>query len=214
MIGSEDDARRWLGVRLTVPRETLDRLDAFVALLHAENARQNLVSSSTLDQVWRRHIADSAQLLLHSPEVAGARWLDVGTGAGFPGLVIAALSSHDVTMVEPRKLRAEFLKRAAHLLAVTPIVLTAKVQQLPPCRFDVISARAVAALTDLIGLAAPFSTEKTRLIFAKGRNAQSELEAAQRAWQGEFRSEPSLTDPEARIVIVERLRGRRPGKVA
>ena len=100
---------------LNVPHETLERLDRFVALLREENRRQNLVSSATLDHVWTRHILDSAQLLRFDP---GGEWIDLGTGAGFPGLIVAALREDPTTLVEARKLRVEFLHRAAEMLAV------------------------------------------------------------------------------------------------
>lgn len=212
MIASEEEARAWVAGLPSVSRETLVALERFSHIVTEENDRQNLVSASTLPHIWRRHIADSAQLLLgsHSPHIP---WLDIGTGAGFPGLVVALLHGGPVTLVEPRKLRAAFLRRAAEAMGITPTIVDTKVQHLPASRpFGIISARAVAPLTDLLALAHPYSTEKTRLIFPKGRNAQSELAAAQRAWQGSFRSEPSLTDPEARIVIVEGLRPRRPRK--
>jgi 16S rRNA (guanine527-N7)-methyltransferase len=211
MIDGEEAARLWLRDGLGVSRETLAHLDEFAALLRRENSRQNLVSGSTLDQVWQRHIADSAQLLLHVSEPK-APWLDVGSGAGFPGLIAAALHQGPVTLVEPRKLRVAFLHQACGVLGIIPTIVPSKIQALPPQPFGIITGRAVAPLTELLSLAAPFSTENTRLIFPKGRNAQSELDAARNAWQGRFRIEPSLTDAEAGIVIVEGLRARRPGK--
>ena len=106
---TEEQARRWLTDELGVPRETMARLDRFVAFLTSENERQNLVSRGTLEAVWVRHIVDSAQLLrfAQSPE---AGWLDLGTGAGFPGLIVAALHNGPVVMVEERAKRVEFLR--------------------------------------------------------------------------------------------------------
>lgn len=210
ILTNEEEARQWLRDALDVPRGTMERLESFVALLQRENERQNLVSSSTLVHVWRRHIVDSAQLLLHAP--ASGEWLDVGSGAGFPGLVIAALHAGPVTLVEPRKLRVAFLNEASALLGIAPTIVQAKMQSLPPRSYNIISARAVAALPALLRMCQPFSTEKTRFIFPKGRAAQTELDEARSAWQGSFRTEPSLTEEEARVVIAEGLRGREPGK--
>ena len=192
---------------LDVPRETLARLDALVALLREENARQNLVSAGSLEAVWSRHILDSAQLLRFAPPGAES-WLDLGTGAGFPGLVIAALFPGRMTLVEARKLRVDFLHRAAEVLGVAERtqILCAKVEAVPARPFDVISARAFAPLDKLLRLGMPFSTAKTRWILPKGRNAKSELDAARSSWQGDFRLEPSLTDPDAMIIVAEEVR--------
>lgn len=199
--------------QLDVPRETLLRLESFVSLLSAENEHQNLVSQASLDHVWSRHILDSAQLLQFAPPEAST-WLDLGAGAGFPGLIIAALSSARVTMVESRRLRVHFLQRAAVLLEVQDRVeiICTKVETLEARPFDVISARAFAPLGKLLTLGSRFSTEETRWILPKGQNAKTELEAVESLWQGDFRLEPSITDAEARIIVAERVRQRIKGK--
>jgi 16S rRNA (guanine527-N7)-methyltransferase len=115
IIDSEEAARSWLQESLHVPRETMIMLNLFVDLLRHENARHNLVSASTLSQVWRRHIVDSAQLLMLAPSQSSS-WLDIGTGAGFPGMIAAALHQGPVTLVEPRKLRVDFLAEASRVL--------------------------------------------------------------------------------------------------
>lgn len=198
----EASARDRVRRSFDVPRETMERLDAFVALLRAEHERQNLVSKASLDFVWQRHILDSAQLLRWVPSPA-ATWLDLGTGAGFPGLVVAALHEGPVTLVEERKLRVDFLRRAAELLGIAGRVEVeaAKLERIAPRIFDVISARAFAPLPRLFELATPFSTQKTLFVLPKGRNAPAELEAAKSSWQGAFRLEPSLTDAEASILL-------------
>ena len=200
-------ADRAIEAELGVPRETLERLQAFVGLLREENARQNLVSAASLDDVWSRHVLDSAQLLRLAPPDAHS-WVDLGTGAGFPGLVVAALFPGQLTLVESRKLRVDFLHRAAEVLGVAERteILCAKVEAVPARSFDVISARAFAPLDKLLRLGLPFSTAKTRWILPKGRNAQSELDAAHSSWQGDFRLEPSLTDPDAKIIVAEGVR--------
>ena len=198
---------------IDVPRGTFDRLEAFIELLTQENKRQNLVSVASLDRVWSRHILDSAQLPRFAPTTAKT-WLDLGAGAGFPGLIVALLHRSTVTLVESRRLRAEFLNRAAEVLGVAhkTEILCSRIEMLPPSAFDVISARAFAPLDRLLALGAPFSRPGTRWLLPKGRSAKSELAAAQASWQGEFRLEPSMTDPEAGIVIAERVQPRNRGK--
>ena len=199
---NEDEARNWLAGTFDVPRETMDRLDAFTDFLRAENSRHNLVSRGTLDQMWSRHIADSAQLLLHAPSAATS-WIDLGSGAGFPGLVVAALRRGPVTLVEERRLRVDFLRRAADILAIEPEIVGCKVERVAPREFDIISARAFAPLGKLLELGTRFSTRKTLWVLPKGRNAQSELEALDSSWQGDFGLHPSRTDPEAAIIVAE-----------
>ena len=195
---------------LDVPRETLERLEAFERLLRTENERQNLVSRGSLDHFWSRHVVDSAQLLRFAPDDA-AEWLDLGTGAGFPGLILAAVHPGRFTLVEGRKLRVDFLFRAAETLALGDRVeiVGSKAEALPVRTFGVVTARAFAPLPRLLELAERFSTAKTRWILPKGRNARSELDEALRSWQGDFRLEPSLTDPEARIVVAEGVKRKR-----
>jgi 16S rRNA (guanine527-N7)-methyltransferase len=188
----------------------MERLDAFDALLREENESQNLVSRASLSQLWVRHFADSAQLLrwATSPD---ATWLDLGSGAGFPGLIVAALHAGPVSLVEGRRLRADFLRRAAELLGVQAEtqIIGSKVERIEPRAFHVISARAFAPLGRLLELGTRFSTSNTRWILPKGRNARSELEAVESSWQGEFRIEPSLTDPEGGIIVAEGVRRKR-----
>ena len=201
---TEEDAKAWIQTELNVPRETMESLDAFADLLRAENERQNLVSRGTLHQIWQRHLLDSAQLIRFAPS-QGASWLDLGTGAGFPGLVVAAIHDGPVTMIESRKLRVDFLRRAAEVLGIAnrATILLDRVERVPTQSFDVVSARAFAPMRELLELAHRFSTEKTRWILPKGRSARSELEAAESSWQGSFRLEPSLTDAESGIIIAD-----------
>ena len=201
----EADARFWVESKYDVPRETMERLDGFAALLREANERQNLVSRASLDHLWLRHIADSAQLLRFAPSPA-ATWADLGTGAGFPGLIVAALHRGPVTLVEERRLRADFLHRAAESLGVAVEIVAGKVERIPRRAFDVISARAFAPLGRLLQLGTALSTAKSVWVLPKGRNAQTELEALDPSWQGEFRLEPSVTDPEARIIVAEGVR--------
>ena len=203
----EADARAWVKRRYDVPRETMERLDAFAALLRHESERQNLVSKASLDQLWRRHFADSAQLLAFAPS-PHASWVDLGSGAGFPGLVVALLHEGPVALVEERRLRLDFLHRAAETLRVEVEILATKVERLAPRPFDVISARAFAPLPRLLELGTGLSTTKTVWVLPKGRNAETELAALDASWQGNFRIEASVTDPDAGIVIAEGVQRR------
>jgi 16S rRNA (guanine527-N7)-methyltransferase len=198
----EAEARGWIESRFDVPRETMARLDAFAALLVEENERQNLVSRSTLDRLWLRHFADSAQLVALAPSPL-ASWIDLGSGAGFPGLIVALLHPGPVTLVEERRLRVDFLRRAAQILGVRADILHARIERLPPRPFDVISARAFAPLGELLDLGTGLSTTNSLWLLPKGRSARSELEALDGSWQGDFRLEPSITDPEARIIVAQ-----------
>lgn len=203
---TEDEAR----AALDVSRETMERLDSFVTLLRDENERQNLVSRSSLEQIWVRHIFDSAQLVRFARRQAGA-WIDLGSGAGFPGLIVAALRPQPITLIESRKLRVDFLRRAAALLGVEDrtTIGCARAEALPSEPFAVISARAFAPLDKLLAIAERFAAPETLWVLPKGRNAKSELEAAESLWQGDFRLEPSLTDAEAQIIVARQVRRRK-----
>jgi 16S rRNA (guanine527-N7)-methyltransferase len=188
--------------RLDVPRETIERLEAFETLLREENARQNLVSKGSLDSFWQRHVLDSAQLVRFAPPDARS-WLDLGTGAGFPGLLVPLFHPASAILVEARRLRADFLRTAASLLGIAARVeiVASKLEAVPERKVDVISARAFAPLPKLLALAERFSRSGTVWILPKGLGAKSELDAARSSWQGDFRLEPSLTDADAGIIV-------------
>jgi 16S rRNA (guanine527-N7)-methyltransferase len=178
------------------------RLEHLVEMLVAENARQNLVSAASLAHVWQRHIADSAQLLGHVPRETTGPWLDLGTGAGFPGLVVSILQpEREVVMVESRSKRAEWLRRVCnHLGVISASVEAIRVELLPSRAFSVISARAFAPLDRIIGLSARFSTPATHWLLPKGRSARLEL-ASLEGWNHLFHVEHSLTDQEAGLIV-------------
>jgi 16S rRNA (guanine527-N7)-methyltransferase len=187
--------------------ETFEKLGRYVALLKEENQRQNLVSAATLDQVWSRHILDSAQLVRFEP-FAGASWTDVGAGAGFPGIVIACLVDGPVTLIEPRRLRADFLHKVCESLDLNATVFAGKAERAGG-RYDVITARAVAPLAKLLEISQHLSTGKSLWVLPKGRTAQTELAEAERTWQGRFHVEPSVTDAESFIVVGTGVRAKR-----
>lgn len=199
---TEAEARHWLEEHFTVSRETGEKLEAFVAFLKREAESQNLISASTLDHIWDRHIVDSAQLLRFCPD-GPQTWIDLGSGAGFPGLVVALLSSHRVTLVESRGRRIEYLQRAIALLDLESQVTVAgmPLERVETAPYSVISARAFAPLDKLFDLAARFSTNKTLWLLPKGRNAAKEWEGVKSVWKGEFRIESSVTDAEAGILV-------------
>jgi 16S rRNA (guanine527-N7)-methyltransferase len=195
--------------QLDVSRETLARLEQLHTLVARENERQNLVSAASLADFWTRHILDSAQLAALAPCDAD-RWADLGTGGGFPGLVVPFFHPAEITLIEARRLRAGFLSRAALDLGLSDRVSVrhARVEAVREGPFDVISARAFAPLDRLLRVARHLSTEKTVWVLPKGRTAKTELEAARASWQGGFRIEPSVTDPEAGIIVATGVRPR------
>ena len=190
-----------------VSRETLEKLDSYQALLRTEAAHQNLVSASTLDRLWDRHILDSAQLVRFQPRPR-ASWLDIGSGAGLPGIVVACLVGGPVTLVEPRRLRVEFLHKVVESLALDVEIFAGRAERLEG-RFDTIVARAVANVADVLKISAHLSTGKSMWILPKGRKAESELVAARRAWQGVFHVEQSLTDADSGIIVATGVKARR-----
>lgn len=200
---TEEEARDWLVRHCHVSRETMERLDAFVEAVIAGNEHQNLISAATIPRIWSRHIVDSAQLLRLRPEAHSALpWLDLGTGAGFPGIVIAILADFPVILVESRRKRFEFLIQQAEALGLDNVTVHGgRLETLATCETGVISARAFASLPKLLGLAHRFSTEKTHWLLPKGRSAREELESVRSSWQGVFHVKPSLTDAEAAIIV-------------
>jgi 16S rRNA (guanine527-N7)-methyltransferase len=201
---TEDEARAWLVAKLDVSRETLDRLENYAARVREGQKTQNLVSASTLPTFWSRHIVDSAQLVL----LAGQGiWLDIGSGAGAPGLVTAILTGAPTILAESRVRRATFLQETADYLKLMQVrVVASTVQKLVADPVDIITARAVAALPALIEMAAPFAHKGTVWLLPKGKTAQSELASLPRAWQGEWEMRASVTDPDSQILIGRNIR--------
>jgi len=187
-----------------VPRETIEKLERYAALIREENERQNLVSRSTLNALWDRHIIDSAQLA----RFGQGSWLDIGSGAGLPGIVIAALVPGPVTLVEPRRLRAEFLQRAAAELDLVVAVHLSKAEALRG-QFDSITARAVASADKLLNLSSHLAHSGTKYILPKGKSAQSELAEARRNWHCDARVEPSITDPDSAILLLTKVKAKK-----
>lgn len=203
---TEDEAKAWLRDHLSVSRETEERLAAFAALVAEENERQNLVSAATIPHIWSRHILDSAQLLALADQRSGA-WLDLGSGPGFPGIVIAILTGGAVHLVEERKGRVAFLERACAALGLEQArVHGCKVERLAIPPVDIITARAFAPLGKLFTLAHSFSTQKTLWLLPKGKSAHAELASVRGTWQGVFHVKQSITDAEAAIITATGVR--------
>lgn len=202
---TEVEAQDWLRAKFDVSRETWERLEAFIDFLRREASSQNLIAASTLESIWNRHVVDSAQLLklLPADTSRGGGWIDLGSGAGFPGIIIAILSGYHVTLVESRGRRIDYLQRAIGLLELEGRVTLAgmALERLETAPFSVISARAFAPLPRLFELAARFSTDKTIWLLPKGRNAVKEWNEVQPAWTGNFRIEASVTDAESGILV-------------
>jgi 16S rRNA (guanine527-N7)-methyltransferase len=192
--------------RHPVSRETFEKIEAYAGLLREESRRQNLVSAASLEHLWERHILDSAQLVRFEP-YAGASWADIGSGAGVPGVVIACLVQGPVSLIEPRRLRAEFLHKVCESLGLNATVIAAKAER--ACgKYDVITARAVAGLARLLEISAHLSTRKTVWALAKGRSAEAELAEALQSWQGAFHVEQSVTDADSKIVVATGVRAK------
>jgi 16S rRNA (guanine527-N7)-methyltransferase len=202
-------------VRAHVSRETGDKLAQLAAELRRWQAIKNLVSSSTLDEVWSRHIADSLQLARLAPE---ARiWVDLGSGAGFPGLVVAlAISDRSgahVHLVESNGRKCAFLRHAARLTGAPVTVHEARVEAVVADfagSVDVVTARAVAPLAQLLSWSQELLKSGAAGLFPKGRDTAAELTEAEKSWRFNAELLPSRTDSEARIVRVTSFEGPRP----
>jgi len=189
---------------IDVSRETRDKLACFKALVIEGNQLQNLVSPASIADFDSRHIEDGIQLAeLGKP----GSWCDVGSGAGLPGIVIAIITGAPMTLIEPRKLRADFLREAVAKLGLDARVVDLKAERVPD-HFDNITARAVAELSKLFAITEHLAQRGTRWILPKGQSAQKELAAAQQSWQGAFTLVPSRTSEAAMIIVAEGLRRR------
>jgi 16S rRNA (guanine527-N7)-methyltransferase len=192
-----------------VSRETMRRLERHHAMLARWNPRINLVSRASLAEAWSRHFADSGQLWALLP-AGSRRWLDLGSGAGFPGLVIAALAAGheaalEVVLVEADQRKAAFLQAVARDAGVPATVLAARIEDLPPQSADVVSARALAPLAGLLAHAEKHRRPAGICLFPKGETVHKELAEAAVRWRFDHRIHPSRTDPRAAIVEIGAL---------
>ncbi len=185
-----------------VSRETLARLEAYAELLIRWSARINLVGRDTLADLWRRHMLDSAQLLPLIPE--GAQGLiDLGSGAGFPGLVLAILGIRSVELVEAASRKAAFLREAARITESNPTIRPCRIAAVPPHPVDVVSARALAPLDRLLDLARPFIGPATICLFPKGENVGQELTVARKGWTMTVSMHHSIANPRGVVLRLD-----------
>ena len=204
----------------TVSRETLGRLKVYEALLKRWQKTINLVAPSTLDDIWHRHFADSAQLWAYRP--AGAvHWLDLGSGAGFPGLVLAILGADGGgtrhTLIESDSRKAAFLREVARETGVAVDILCMRIEKSETHskvrEINCVTARALAPMPRLAELAAPYFASDTLGLFSKGREVAAELNEAARSWAFSAECKPSITDPAGAIVLLKALAPKTPSSI-
>ena len=189
-----------------VPRETEDKLRAFVELLLRWNRRVNLVSAKSAEDLWRRHVLDCLQLLTHLPPGSGTV-LDIGSGAGFPGMVLAVATDREVTLVEADKRKAAFLVEAAARLGLDKVRVRAeRVEGAVLPKTSLLTARALAPLPMLLRHAHALLSPGGVALFPKGRTAEEELTAASRDWIIRVERFPSRTDPSSTILRLSEIR--------
>lgn len=206
-----DSEDRLAALRLTpVSRETEERLDRFVALLLAWQATTQLVAQSTIPRLWTRHIADSLQLLPLAPEAR--TWVDLGSGGGFPGVVLAcALADRPgakIHLVESNARKAAFLREVTRTLLIPAIVHCARIEDFiadESVTPEIVTARALAPLDKLAGLVAPFVELGATALILKGQDVEDELREATKSWIIGVDLVPSKTDASGRILVVRTL---------
>lgn len=198
-----------------VPDSTRASLAIYVALLEKWNRHINLVAKSTATNMWQRHIVDSSQLWRHAPQHV-SHWLDLGSGGGLPGLVVAIIGRdlgrlEAMTLVESDQRKAVFLMEAIRQLSLSVQVRTERIETIAPVRSDVISARALAELSTLFRFSEPHLLRESVLLLPKGASHKAEIETAMQDWQFDVTTHPSLTDGNAAILEISKL-ARRQGK--
>ncbi|NJM82075.1 MAG: 16S rRNA (guanine(527)-N(7))-methyltransferase RsmG [Tabrizicola sp.] len=194
---------------LNVSRETLERLEQFEALVEKWNRSVNLVAKSTLPDFWTRHVVDSAQVYFHAGEEC-ARWVDLGSGGGLPGVVIAILASQfrpaqTTVLIEADKRKAAFLREAIRVTGVSAQVLAERIEDCEPCHANCLSARALAPLSGLLSYAERHMENTGTAVFLKGGTYREEVEAARRSWRFDLTPIESITDPAAAVLVIRNV---------
>lgn len=200
LLHNEEEARSYVRARCSA--SSYAALECLEARLKTANTEQNLVAAATIERMWLRHFADSAQLLDHVSRETGV-WLDLGSGAGFPGLVIAAMRpDREVLLIESRGLRIQWLDGTVTALGLSNCRVVGKnLRTVATMEAQVISARAFAPLPRLIALSARFSTNATEWVLPKGRSAAQDIAKLPQTLQSRFHVKQSVTDLEAGIVV-------------
>jgi 16S rRNA (guanine527-N7)-methyltransferase len=188
-----------------VPRGTLDRLQRYAEMLAEWNGKFNLVAESTLPQIWTRHFLDSAQLMKFIPETARSIG-DLGSGAGFPGLVLSIMGAPKTHLIESTGKKANFLRAVVEELKLNAVVQQERVENIKNFRFDVITARAVAPLHELLKLSKPLMHKDSVCLFLKGKNAAAELTESAKYWKFTCETVPSLSDHSGSVLIIKNVR--------
>ena len=187
-----------------VSRETLDRLASFESLVKKWSRKINLVSCSSLARVWERHILDSLQV--EHLAAGGSTWADLGSGAGFPGLVVSICRPDvHVTLVEADQRKAAFLQHVAGELDLNARIVAERIERCGPLGADIVSARALAPLSDLLSLAVRHGRPSARFVFPKGKRHREEIDAARQDWSFRIDVQPSRTEKGAVILLMENI---------
>lgn len=187
-----------------VSRETLERFASYESLLRKWQPKINLVGPATLPDAWKRHFLDSAQLLLRLPE--GARVLvDLGSGAGFPGLVLAILGVPEVHLIESDVRKCAFLREVARETGTNVVIHNRRIEATTGLKADIVAARALAPLSDLVRWAFPLIGDRGTALFPKGQNVDRELTEATRSWNMMVERIPSLSDSSGTVVKITAL---------
>ncbi len=201
MVGQTPMKASQFAAALNVSRETLERLEVYAAMLREWQKTINLVSAGTLDDLWRRHFLDSGQLCRL---MAGARKaVDIGSGAGFPGLVVAIVAGIHVTLVESDNRKATFLREVSRNTGADTEIIAGRAEAAPALPAEIVTARAVAPLIKLLPLVEPWLQPGGRCYFLKGGAVEDELTDAGRIWDIEYDMVPSLSDPSGTILCVK-----------
>jgi 16S rRNA (guanine527-N7)-methyltransferase len=190
--------------RTGVSRETLERLRRYAELLEKWNQRINLVGRGTMDDPWRRHMLDSAQLFPLIPDTA-AGVADLGSGAGFPGLVLAIMGVENVHLIEADRKKCAFLREVARETGTNVTIHNERIEEIESFQADIVTSRALAPLAKLLDMAAPLTKKHSILLFLKGRNVDLELTEAAKEWNIRPDKIPSQTDPESFILRLEAI---------
>lgn len=209
-VGSIRDGQSFARV-FDVSRETLDRLNLYAVALERWQKKINLVSASTIGNIWQRHIADSVQLLDHCGDLKG-HWLDLGTGGGAPGLVVALCLADDpsvkVDLVESNAKKCAFLGEIVRQTGANARVINSRIETVadlhPDAVYDIVSARALAPLDRLLEYASRFIDKGARGLFLKGQHVDEELTQATKCWKIDYHRIESLSDPAGVVLVIER----------